>query len=262
MEAHHKESIYYNKYIKYKGKYLSLKNNKQIGGNNNKVELRVFTFWTGNNPLTENRKKCLENMKNTIGVSIILITKDNLSNWVIKDYPLHPAYEYLSSVHKSDYLRCYFMHHYGGGYSDIKNQTGSWIDSFNKLNNSSNHIAIGYGEVNGGVAYIKDKKLYEEMSKNYQKLIGNGSYIFKQNTFFTKEWYNQLHRILDQKLEELKKYPATHHRDAKDRTVDGKYSNYPIEWSEILGQIFHPLVYKYSDKILKTLPILSFENYQ
>ena len=151
---------YYHKYKKYKHKYLELKTN-QSGGTKD-VPLRVFTFWTGSNPLTENRKKCLENIKTVIGVPIILITKDNLSEWILKDYPLHEAYTYLSSVHKADYLRCYFMHHYGSGYTDIKYQTGSWLNSFNKLNNDTNAIGIGYKEINGGVAIISNKQLYEE----------------------------------------------------------------------------------------------------
>jgi hypothetical protein len=33
---------------------------------------------------------------------------------------------------------------------------------------------------------------------------------------------------------------------------------YPFEWTEILGQIFHPLIYKYKDKVLQTLP--KFDN--
>ena len=48
------------------------------------------------------------------------MNRENLSSWIAEKSPLHPAYNYLSSVHKADYLRCYLMHHHGGAYSDIK----------------------------------------------------------------------------------------------------------------------------------------------
>ena len=222
---------------------------------------RIFIFWTGTNELTPNRIKCVENINYITNVNVILITKDNLLEWVVKDYPLHPAYEYLSSVHKADYLRCYFMHHHGGGYTDIKSHTKSWVESFKKLNISNNMIGIGYSEVEGGIAVVKDKILYEEMSKNYKSLIGNCSYIFKPNTAFTKEWYEELHTLLDNKFETLKLNPASNHRDHLGLWLGDRYSNYPLEWSEILGQIFHPLNYKYKEYILNTLSTPDFNNY-
>ena len=36
---------------------------------------------------------------------------------------------------------------------------------------------------------------------------------------------------------------------------------YPISWTEILGDIFHPLTSKYRDKILFTIPIPIFKDY-
>lgn len=222
---------------------------------------RIFIFWTDRNVLTENRKNSIENIKAKTGVSVILITVDNLSDWILKDYPIHPAYEFLSSVHKADYLRCYFMHHYGGGYSDIKLQTDSWVNSFKKLNNSGYSVCLGYQEVNGGVANIKNRKLYEEMNNEYHKLIGNGAYIFKPRNFFTLEWYNQLHEILNNKYEELKLNPASNTRDHKGFFLGDRYSNYPLEWTEILGNIFHPLCYKYNCFVLQGLPTPIFNSY-
>lgn len=63
------------------------------------------------------------------GVEVKLITPKNLNNYLLPDFPLHPAYDYLSLVHKSDYLRCYFMHFHGGGYSDIKPNYKNWKNS-------------------------------------------------------------------------------------------------------------------------------------
>ncbi|MDO4764116.1 MAG: capsular polysaccharide synthesis protein [Flavobacteriaceae bacterium] len=80
----------------------------------------VYCFWTGDNEITENRKRCLDEMKEKIGYPIVLITKDNLANYILPEHPLHKAYDFLSAVHKSDYLRAYFMHHYGGGTAILK----------------------------------------------------------------------------------------------------------------------------------------------
>lgn len=222
---------------------------------------RIFIFWTGHNTLSENRMRSIQNMHEVCGVPIILISPYNLVDWIVPGYPLHPAYEYLSLVHKADYLRCYFMHHHGGGYSDIKMQKESWLSSFEALDENKMCYGNGYTEVEGGVACIDDQQLYQEMNTNYKSLIGNGAYIFKSYTRFTEEWYNQLHSVLDQKLELLKDNPAKQPRDHLNLWLGNEYSKYPLKWTEILGNIFHPLVYKYQKQILHTLAAPSFEGY-
>jgi hypothetical protein len=202
---------------------------------------RIFIFHTDNNSLSENNINCIENIKTTVGIPVVFINPSNLYEWT-KHVPLHAAYPYLSYSHQENYLRCYFMHHYGGGYTDIKMQTSSWITSFAKLNTSSHCVGIGYTEVFGGVANIDDKVLYNEMNNFYFKLIGNNAYIFKPNTFFTLEWYNAVNRILDSKYEELKLNTL-----------------YPLSQTEILGNIFHPLVYKYNCFVLQGLSAPVFD---
>ena len=53
-----------------------------------------------------------------------------LDKYILQEHPLHQSFNYLSETHKADYLRTYFMRFHGGGYSDIKKTSGSWIDSF------------------------------------------------------------------------------------------------------------------------------------
>jgi hypothetical protein len=102
--------------------------------------------------MSPQRHECLEQLKEKYECNVILITTHNLNEYIKKEHPLHPAYEYLSETHKADYLRTYFMNFYGGGYSDIKKTTGSWKKSFEDLRNSEYWIC-GYKELNGGVAY-------------------------------------------------------------------------------------------------------------
>jgi hypothetical protein len=141
------------------------------------------------------------------------------------------------------------MHFYGGGYSDIKQTTGSWKPAFDYLN-SSHYWACGYAEINGGVAYTP-------FADKWNELVGNCAYIFKPQTPLTNEWYNEMIKLLDEKMEDLKRNPAKHPTDCKS-----EHSNYPIEWNEMLGRIFHRVSYSYKEYILNTLPISIFYNYR
>ena len=87
----------------------------------------TYCWWTGDNELSENRKKSLETMKIAPGGNIVFIDKNNLKDYILTEHPLHEGYQYLSPIQKGDYLKCYFMHHYGGGYSDIKQTSKPWM---------------------------------------------------------------------------------------------------------------------------------------
>jgi hypothetical protein len=51
-------------------------------------------------------------------------------------------------MQKVDYSRGYFMHFYGGGYSDIKHIHYDWLPYFEKLYNGAEDMyAIGYHEL-------------------------------------------------------------------------------------------------------------------
>jgi hypothetical protein len=235
-------------------KYINKQKLHHINININKPKL--YCFWTGNNPLTKNRKRNLITLNNT-GFDVTLITPNNLNNYILNDYPLHKGYQYLSETHKSDYLRCYFMNFYGGGYSDIKQIDTSWLNYYKELI-YSDKWACGYAEISpGDIAYGNDTSLNDQMKKNYNKLIGNGCYIFKKNTPLTNEWYEQMIKMMDEKYDKLKKYPSKTPRQA----YSDEYP-YPFEWTELLGRIFHPLIYKYNDKIFKNLPYVNINNYR
>ena len=208
----------------------------------------IYCFWTGNNNMSEARLKSLDNLRIVSEAKVVLVTKDNLQEYILNDNPLHPAYEYLSETHKADYLRTYFMNFHGGGYSDIKITTGSWKKCFHDLLISDKWIC-GYKEINGGVAC-------KDIADKWELLVGNGAYICKPQTELTKEWYNNMILLLDSKLEKLKIKPSRNPRDCSESG-----SGYPIEWNEMLGRIFHRVSYNYKDKLMNTLPISIFYNY-
>lgn len=213
------------------------------------LQRNLYSFWVGHNNLemNENRINGLESIKNNCKVNFILITNENLSNYIIDNYPLHPGYEYLSDVHKADYLRTYFMHHYGGGYTDIKPCSWDWNPYFDQLE-SSDAFGIGAPEDEGELSVTVKQRVW--LGQHWDKLMTNDLYIFKPNTEFTTKWYNNLLSIMDIKFNNLQKFPAKTSREAADTVV----TRYPIEWGEILLEIFHPLCYNYTDRLIKTMP--------
>jgi mannosyltransferase OCH1-like enzyme len=85
------------------------------------IDRKIYCVWVGENTaMNENRINGLESIRKNSGVEVVLVNNDNLNSFVKEGHPIHEGFKYLSDVHKSDYLRCYLMHHYGGGYSDIK----------------------------------------------------------------------------------------------------------------------------------------------
>lgn len=205
----------------------------------------IFCFWHSDNldTMTHLRKTSLDCLYKFTNCNIELITPSKLNDFILKDYPLHPAFEYLSAVHKSDYLRTYFMHFYGGGYADIKVPGGDWKKAFDDIINNTNTVANGYREEHPShIAYVDSQKYYDQ-------LIGNGSYICRPQSEYTKRWFDELNSLLDKKLDLLIKNPAKYEYD---KAEEG--NGYPIEWNEILGRIFHKISVDFKDKLLYTVP--------
>jgi hypothetical protein len=214
------------------------------------MENTIYCFWSEYNPISEQRKECLKQLAEVSECNVILVTPENLNNYLLPEHPLHPAYQYLSAVHKADYLRTYFMNFIGGGYSDIKRTSHSWKGLFDELLKSDNKWILGYKEIEGGVGYAP-------AVNEWHLLVGNCAYICKKNTPLTNKWYNEMIKLLDERYDKLRQNPARHPRDYL-----GCYgSKYPLEWNELLGRIFHRVCYEYKDKLLNTLPVPDFNSY-
>ena len=205
----------------------------------------IYCFWTGDNEMSSTRKECLEQLKSKVGVSVKLITPQNLDGFILPKYPLHRAYKNLSCVHKADYLRCYFMHHHGGGYTDIKKHKYSWVNAFEKLNNSKLDI-LGYPEIRlRNTTYMTlDGNIRTDLKRHWRYTIGVGAFICRPYSAFTTEWYDELMVRMEYYADALEITPGI--------DVCGKNKGYPIRWANILGEILHPLSLKYSDKLLRS----------
>jgi hypothetical protein len=266
----------YNNVIKYinKGKDIESLIDDCI---DNKV---IFTLWVGDNDLTQNRYDGLMSIQNMKGTNMINVNPDNIDMFIKDEYPIHKSYKYLSLIHKSDYLRCYLMYHWGGGYSDIKKYSNNttWKEHFNEIKNNGNIWMIG--APSDGIAYPEenDIKLNKLLDVNFKKLSGVGYFIYKPYTKLTTEWYDKLHERLDYYYPQLKKHPAIYSRESYDRppskwcndekdnrikkqSCPKKPTKYPISWNRILGQINYPIQLDYLQHILVNIKLPYNNNY-
>lgn len=221
------------------------------------VDRIIYIFWTGDNKITPNRLEGIKSLEKVSGVEVKLITPHNLPEYIKEDDPLPEAYQYLSLNHRSDYLRSYFMYHYGGGYADIKTYYKSWLPAFEKLEKSEAYV-IGYPEVGfWGAANkcISNDNLKKDLLNHWRFLVGNGAFICRPHTKMAAEWHTAVRNRLIAYTESLREHSA--------QDIFGKNADYPLSWAGMQGEIFHPFCLKYHDLLLKDKALMpSFENYR
>lgn len=208
--------------------------------------------------MSADRARCFQSIKQNSKVNVKLITENNLKNYLTT--PIHDGFKYLSSTHKSDYLRSYFMYHYGGGYTDIKQCDFDWNPYFDCLENSDKSFI-------GCPQYSPKHIAYRPYKEFYNDLIGCTNFIFKKQSKFGKLWYDQTNYVMDLKLAALKNNPGTYHHRAILGGVQGipdifNESKYPLTWNELLGQIFHKLQYENREDYMIGTPFPNMENYR
>ena len=221
---------------------------------------RIFTIWTGSNQMSKDRKRCLASLCANSGLEVILIDQSNFAEWIASD--LHPAYNFLSCTHKADYLRCYLMHHYGGGYSDIKYCNFDWTSYSSNLLLSDDLLMSGYRErrpsdIASAQPFVRE---------SYSSLPGMCQFIFKPKTALTYKWIQQVHQYLDSSYDRLTESPGTYHPRAIYGGVHNtniftrlRYfrSRYPLSWNSILGSILHPITLAYRDRVDLSMPYIN-----
>lgn len=240
---------------------------------------RIFVFWFGSSTMSDQRARCFESLKNT-ECEIEFVDKHSLEQYILPGHPLHRAFAHLSPVHQSDYLRAYFMHHFGGGYSDIKMTSQSWRPAFDALGHSD-AFGAGYQEVFGGMARFHKNRvkghvfylgrrlpslvalgIYKHHKRNRKRAIGNGAFIFRPGTMFTSTWLSHVETRLTLLYPLLLENPAKNAKERPGEDYGDGPSRYPVPWSFLLGDILGPLSIKFSDRLLQVVPAPSFVNYE
>lgn len=215
----------------------------------------IFTGWIGKNPMSPERAAALQSIFQKSGRPVVFITDDTRGDWEVPESPFHPAYPYLSEVHKADYLRVYVLHHFGGGYTDIKPVLKSWTPHF-EMFSESDALALGYPELSPNSVAQLPGELGQQLRTHYAELIGVCSLIFRRQTALTTEWISNTHRHLTDHFETLKQHPARHPMDRLGVTLpDGSVSKYPFEWTGVGGNQFHPAILKFRHQVMQTADI-------
>lgn len=223
--------------------------------NNRAVPHVIYCLWTGDNDITPRRSQSLELLRQVHeGVPVTLITPDNLADYLVDGHPLHPAYEYLSYVHRSDYLRAYLMHHHGGGYSDIKRPLNSWAPCFDAIAEAPQKWAVGYRELDSNSGARLPRRIGRDVRRNYARVIGQSGFIFRPDTSLTAEWMRELDNRMNYYADALSESPGN---------AFGDNLGYPIGWTGLLGKIISPLLLKYHERlIIDNRMLLAFSDYR
>ncbi|MDQ4488847.1 hypothetical protein RBS60_01395 [Sinomonas sp. ASV486] len=223
-----------------------------IASNNRSVPSLVYSFWLGPRPMSKRRLASLRALESELDVPLVLVTDETVNEFLVDGHPLHPAYSLLSDGHRSDYLRTYFMHHHGGGYSDIKRPTSSWTASFQAIADQTETWAVGYREVTSN--YVPDLPRYlgKDIKRHYRAVFGPSAFIVRPSTSLTSEWYREMHSRMEYFAGALAESPGSDFYNPA--------AGYPIRWTELLGDVLQPLCLKYQDRLLfddRVKPVLT-----
>ena len=206
------------------------------------LPMQIFVMWTGDNPLTRNRADALDEIRAVAaGTKLVLITPDSLPHWEMETHPLHPAYEHLSLNHRSDYLRAYLLHHHGGAYLDIKRGYGDVRSGMEALAARPDKWVAGYRELGADSVSTATGTIRQALRRHHGQLLGNGAFGVRPGTSFTSEWLAEIERRMDRWAPDLALAPGN---------TFGTNDGYPVPWTGVQGDIFHPLCLKYADRLL------------
>lgn len=204
------------------------------------VPRRIFVVWAGDNELSPNRRRGLTSIQeHNPDLDVVLVTEETMTDWVLPEAPLHPAYEHLSFNHRSDHLRAYLLHHHGGGYCDVKPVRGTWSPAFDRLQASTDWL-VGYTEVRFDMVAKIEGQLGRDLVRASTQVLGCGSFISRPRTPFTAELLSEQYRRLDEYAALLALHPGGRR---------GETAGYPVPWLGLMGSIVGPLCLKYQHRI-------------
>ena len=160
-------------------------------------------------------------------------------------------FPYLSGNHKSDYMRAYLLHHYGGGYHDIKHRSIGWENEWTNDNWTQNNNVWIYGRQESYESAIGYPPGSKHIQKQYNKLVTMGWVICRKQTEYTTDLLNLLNKVLDTHRAKLIMYPAINPGGYySDTPFDSALPNgYPLRWLEMMGEFSHNLMLKYNTHI-------------
>lgn len=236
----------------------------------NGVPKVMWCFWASGE-MPPNRKRSFQLLCKHISCLVCLVSDKTFFDFEVDGAAIHSAYNQLSAVHKSDYVRAYLWHHYGGGWHDIKATLVSFDHVWAEFADGNTHL-VGRPEIRGGAARTFDKER-RWMPDFWQDLVSVTAWVGRPATSLSGEVYRSLQAYLDENLELLQSNPAKHPRDKclgelsflkkikknAARIMLGEKNSYPLTWT-VFGNAFHPACLKYKENISRNLPMDELKN--
>ena len=215
---------------------------------------RAFVVWAGDNDMSANRQRNLGIIEQRIGLPLELVTPRNLDRWILPEHPLPAAYEHLSLIHRSDYLRGYLMHHYGGAYLDVKEPMQSWRPAYDRMASDPDAWVTSYRASHANWIGKLRGRLGRDILVHYRLMFGKSGFMMRSHTALTAEWLARMDAVLEARQSELALHPGG---------VFGDDQLYPISWTDLLGRVLDPLTLKYLDHVrYDDRMLLRFESYR
>lgn len=171
---------------------------------------------------------------------MVLVTPERLEDWIVPGFPLHEAYQHLSLVHRSDYLRAYLLHHHGGGYADIKFSRASWLGAFDAFEASPCWLG-GYTEKHRLLVPLVGGELERDLRRTSRQLLGYGTLLARPYTALSQTWLDRVGDVLTAHASALARSPGN---------VRGDNPGYPLRWTEILADVVAPLTWRFQDRVM------------
>jgi hypothetical protein len=119
-----------------------------------------------------------------------------------------------------------------------------WDVHYNHFSNPDVWV-LGVPEIPNGHG-VKPGKTYPE--DIWKRMISNGYYIARPKTDLFKQIQDEQHKILDNRLEDLKNHPPPFSRCCMNHE-----GGYPLRWTEILGELTTDAVDKYNSHVLRPM---------
>ncbi len=215
---------------------------------------RAFVIWAGDNDLTPNRQANLDLIRERIGLPVEVVTPTTVGQWIVPGHPLPQAYEHLSLIHRSDYLRGYLMHHHGGAYLDIKEPMESWRQSYDRMAADPEAWVTSYSSSHANWIGKLRGRLGRDVLVHYRLMFGKSGFMMRSHTPLTAAWMAQMDAVLDRRKDLLAEHPGG---------VYGDVAAYPISWTDLLGRVLDPLTLKHLDHVrYDERMLLNFEDYR
>lgn len=202
----------------------------------------LWLIWAGDNELTPNRRRSLDAITAANPeLEVRLVTPATVSRWIVDGHPLHRAYQHLSHLHRSDYLRAYLMLHHGGVYCDIKEYTASFAPLLERLNSNPSLWAVGAPERDPEHTGPALGPLGDEQRLRFRQSLSQFCFAFKAGTPLAAEWVAEIERRLAY-FEDL--------LAAQDTLQPyGENPEYPVPWSSLMAFVANPLSLKHHERI-------------